>query len=88
MDARRAAQVAEDMTNRGYDASSIAEELSFTADAEQFGWIGAKYAGVTAGIIPDEHEWAYQTIEDVRELLSDKKTVSMAKLREALGEDE
>jgi hypothetical protein len=86
MISRQMAELAERMADEGYDAHSVAAEMRGVADAEEFGWLGTKYVTVLTGLVPED--WEALTLDNVHALLSDKKTVSMKALREALGEDE
>ena len=83
---RSAALIAQDIAERGGGVQEILGALSKTADEIEHGWTGAGLMGCPAGPLWDDGlEDALIALDDVRELLSDKRTVSMAALKDALG---
>jgi hypothetical protein len=83
-DIRRAAEFAEKLADAGHDAWSIVQELTYAADAEEFGWTGARHFGTDVGPVPmsgeDEIRWRIEVLIDADR----KKTVAKEALSEAL----
>ena len=86
-DMRSAAWIAEDIRERGGGATEILEALRTAADAIEHGWQGSRFMGYTAGPLEDDGlEDALCSLDDIRYLIEDRKTVSVKDLKEALGE--
>lgn len=86
-DMRKAAEFAEQLADAGYDVWTIVRELHQAADAEEFGWTGAKHFGTTAGVVPvPEVDALYDRVADLIDA-DRKKTVTKDDLREALNSD-
>ncbi len=82
---RIAAEIAEFIAEQGGGIEEIIRHLSNAADEIEFGWTGARYPSVLAGPVePSEDE---RILERVEELVTDRKTLRMDALREALGDE-
>lgn len=82
-DMRKAVEIAQRIADEGGDVSEIVRELMNAVDEIEFGWLGSKYVGLTAGPVPQSQE--ILALDNVRELIDERKTVRMSQLKEALG---
>lgn len=84
---RSAALIAEDIANRGGGVTDIIEALQTAADAIEYGWQGSRFMGYTAGSLRDDGlEDALTALEEIRDLIEDRETVSVKAVKEAMGE--
>lgn len=84
---RSAALIAEDIAARGGGVADVLDALRFAADSIEYGWHGAACMGYVAGYLWDEGlEDALCTLDEIRNLIKNRKTVSVEKIKEALSE--
>lgn len=80
---RSAALIAEDIAARGGGVADVLDALRFAADSIEYGWHGAACMGYVAGSLWDD---GLCTLDEIRDLIKNRKTVSVEKIKEALSE--